>query len=127
MNPTSFLAQLWAPTLLAVALGIFVSRKYYLKTYRDLQKETLAVFLFGIVAISAGMAHINYHNSWTTFPEGVISFLGWGLLAKGLIFAIAPGFVDKAGDFEADSKLIPVAGALTLIVGTYLAWVGFFM
>lgn len=126
MNPTSLLAQLWAPTLLAVALGIFVSRKYYLKTYRDLQKETLAVLLFGMVTIPAGIAHIHYHNVWTTFPEGVISLLGWGLLVKGLVFAIAPGLVDKAGDFEADSKLVPIAGALILIAGTYLAWVGFF-
>lgn len=127
MHPTSFLAQLWGPAILAVGVGVFVSRKYYLKTYRDLQKETLAVLLFGIVAISAGITHINYHNVWRTFPEMVISFLGWGLLLKGFIFAIAPGLVDKAGDFEADSKLVPIAGVLMLIAGVYLSWIGFFI
>ncbi len=127
MNTTLFLAQLWGSAILAVGIGFFVSRKYYLKTYRDLQKETLAVLLFGLVAISAGIAHIHYHNVWNTLPEAVISFLGWGLLLKGLVFAIAPGLVDKAGDFEADSKLVPVAGALMLVMGVYLCWVGFFM
>lgn len=125
MNLTSFLAQLWGPTIFAVGLGVFVSRKYYIKTYRDLQKETLAVLLFGMVATSAGIAHIHFHNVWNTFPQMLISFFGWGLFVKGLLFAIVPGFVDKAGDFEADSKLIPVAGVLMLIVGAYLSWVGF--
>ena len=125
MNTTTLLAQLWGPTLLAVGLGILVSRKYYLKTYRDLQKETLAVLLFGMVTIPAGIDHIHVHSVWNTFAEIVVSLLGWGLLIKGLVFAIAPGLVDKAGDFEADSKLIPVAGALTLIAGAYLSWIGF--
>lgn len=127
MDTTLFLAQLWGPTILAVGVGVFVSRKYYLKTYRDLQKETLAVLLFGIVAMSSGIAHISYHNTWNTLPEIVISLLGWGLLLKGLAFTIAPGLVDKIGDFEADAKLVPIAGALMLIMGAYLSWVGFFM
>ncbi len=125
MNITFFLAQLWGPTLLAIGTGVFVSRKYYLKTYRDLQKETLAVLLFGMVAIPVGIAHIHAHNVWDTVPEAVISLLGWGTLLKGLLFAIAPGLVDKAGDFEANSKLVPVAGALMLVVGMYLSWFGF--
>lgn len=127
MNTTLFLAQLWGPTILAVGIGVFVSRKSYLKTYRDLQKETLAVLLFGMVAMSSGIAHITYHNVWGTFPEIVISLLGWGLLLKGLAFTIAPGLVDKVGDFEADAKLIPAAGVFMLIAGMYLSWVGFFM
>ncbi len=127
MNTTLLLAQMWGPTILAVGIGFFVSRKYYLKTYRDLQKETFALLVFGMVSIPAGIAHINYHNVWGTFPEIVISLLGWGLLLKGFLFAIAPGLVDRAGDFEADSKLVPIAGVLMLIAGIYLSWIGFFV
>lgn len=126
MYPTALFAQLWGPTLLAVASGVFASRKYYNKIYRDLQKEPFGLLLFGMIAIPGGIAHINYHTVWGTLPEIVITLLGWGLLLKGLVFAIAPGFVDKAGDFEADVKLIPIAGVLMTLMGLYLSWVGFF-
>ncbi len=126
MDTTRFLAQLWGPAILAVALGVFFSREYYVKIYRDLQKEALALLLFGMVAISAGIAHIHFHNVWGSFPEVIISFLGWALLLKGLVMAIFPKMVDMAGDYEAKSNLIPMAGGLMLIVGAYLTWVGFF-
>ncbi len=117
--------QLWGPVLLAVGLGFFTSRKHYLKIYRDLEKQSFAVFMFAIVAIAAGVAQIQAHNVWSTFPEIVVSILGWGLLIKGIIFAIAPRFVDQAADWEAKSKLVPLAGALMIVLGAYLTLTGF--
>lgn len=127
MDNTIFLSQMWGPAILAMGLGVFVSRKYYLRMYRELEKQTLALLLFGLVAISAGVAQISYHNYWETLPEIVISLLGWALLLKGFIVSIVPGVVDKVGDWKADSNLIPIAGAFMLIVGVYLSWVGYFM
>ncbi len=127
MNSTIFLAQIWGPVILAVGLGVFVSRNYYIKIYRDLEKETLSVLLFGMVAMSAGIAQILYHNVWDTFPEIVISILGWGLLLKGLAFAVVPKLVDMSGDWQVTSKLIVPAGGVMLILGAYLSWFGYFM
>lgn len=126
MDTTVLLAQMWGPAILAVGLGIFVSRKYYIRIYRELEKETLAVLLFGMAGIAAGLAQIQFHNRWDTFTEGLISFLGWALLIKGLIFAIAPRAVDQGGDWMVSSKLIASAGYLAIILGGYLSWVGFF-
>lgn len=125
MNTTMLLAQIWAPVLLAVGLGIFVSRKYYTRVYHDLQKETLAVLTFGMTAIAAAVIQIQMHNAWSTLPQIVISVLGWSLLLKGAALAIVPKLVDRGGDWTADSKLIPFVGAITLAVGAYLGWVGY--
>lgn len=128
MSTTTFLAQMWGPTLLAVGIGIFLSRDYYIKIYRDLEKETLAVLIFGMMAMAAGIAHIHFHNTWASLPEIVISFLGWGLLLKGILFATTPQLVDRMGDkWASNSALLALAGGLTLIVGVYLSWLGFFM
>ena len=121
-----FLAKLWGPAILAVGIGIFVSRSYYVKIYRDLEKDPLAVLLFGMVGMTAGIAHILTHNVWGSFIEGVVSFLGWALLVKGTLFVVAPNFVDKAGNYWVDKKLISFAGILTLIGGVYLSWVAYF-
>jgi hypothetical protein len=127
MDITIFLAQIWGPVILAVGIGVFTSRSYYLKVYRDLEKETLAVLLFAMFAIAVGTAQILIHNAWGTIPEAIISLLGWGLLIKGALFAIAPGYVDKSGNWwAARPNLFPIVGALTVLCGAYLIWFGFF-
>ena|SRR3989344_1965484 len=125
METTLFLAKLWGPAILAVGIGVFFSRSYYIKIYRDLEKDALAVLLFGMVAMTAGVAHILAHNVWGSFMECLISFLGWGLFVKGALFVIAPNVVDRAGNFWVNKKLIPVAGLLTLVAGIYLVWFGY--
>lgn len=127
MNSTTFLAQVWGPAVLAVGLGIFISRNYYIKIYKDLDKNTLAVLLFGIVMIVVGIIQVGMHNVWGSLSEVVLSLIGWGTLVKGFAFTIVPNLVAKAGDWEVHSGLVPAAGALTLIVGIYLTWVGYFM
>jgi hypothetical protein len=126
MSTTIFLAQLWGPVILAVGVGVFVSRNYYIKIYRDLEKDALAVLLFGMIAMTAGITHILAHNIWDTFPQIVISFLGWGLLIKGVLLIVVPKFVDRAGDTWVNFKLIPFAGGIMLLVGVYLSWIGYF-
>lgn len=125
MDATIFLAKMWGPAILAVGLGIFISRDYYMRIYRDLEKDALAVLVFGMVAISAGVAQVSLHNVWGTFPEIVMSLLGWGLFLKGLAFTIFPKLISKTGYWEAKANLIPLTGVFTLILGAYLCWFAF--
>jgi len=125
METTLFLAQIWGPVTLAVGIGIFVSRDYYIKIYRDLEKEKFAALVFGMIALAAGAAHIGAHNTWGTLPEIIISLLGWGLFAKGAVLTIAPKLADKAGDWTVKSKLVPSAGGFAVVMGLYLCWLGY--
>jgi hypothetical protein len=125
MELTQFLAQIWGPVILAIGLGIFVSPKYYSKVYHDLEREPLAILVFAMFAITFGVIHVTLHNVWNTFPEIIISLLGWGLLVKGLVFAIAPSVADMGGNWAARIKLMPAAGGILLIVGGYLSWIAY--
>lgn len=127
MDITTFLAQLWGPTLIAVGLGFFFSTKYYVSVYRDLEKESFAVLFFGMFAMAAGIAHILAHNIWGSLPQVVVSLLGWGLLLKGIICVTFPRFADRGGDWALNAKVVPAVGIITLIVGAYLSWVGYFV
>jgi hypothetical protein len=126
MDITMLLAKIWGPLIIAVGLGVFVSRNYYIKIYSDLEKEALAVLIFGMVGMAAGIAQVLAHNTWETVPQIIISLLGWGLLLKGAAFAITPQLVDKSGDWAVSAKLIPFAGGFMFLVGAYLSWVGYF-
>jgi hypothetical protein len=125
-NLTVFLAQLWGPAILAVGLGVFLSRRYYLKIYRELEKDSLAVLAFGLMAMAAGTAQVLFHNAWDSFAAGLVSFLGWATLAKGALFVVAPGLVDASGDYWASRKLVSLSGLLCLAGGAYLVWFGYF-
>ncbi|MBU1293060.1 hypothetical protein KJ819_03290 [Patescibacteria group bacterium] len=127
MDITLLLASLWGPALLLIGIGMFISRAYYTRIYRDLEKDTLAVFLIGMVMLVAGIAQVLFHSIWNTLPQIVISLLGWATLVKGAVFIVAPSFVDKAGDRWANMNLIPVAGALMLLIGGYVTWVAYFV
>lgn len=128
MELTTFLAQLWGPGLLAFGLGFFMSREYYVRVYKDLDKATLAVLVFGMAAIAAGLAQVTAHSVWNTLPEIVVSLLGWGLLAKGTVFAISPKTVDRAGNWWGrNPQMLSLAGAAMLLMGAYLSYVGYMM
>ena len=126
MEATIFLAELWGPAILAVGVGVFFSKEFYIKIYRDIDKNALAVLIFGMVAIVVGIVHVKFHNVWDTLPQIIISFLGWALLLKGIMFAVFPNIVNRAGYWEFKHKLVPVAGILMLIVRGYLSWIAYF-
>lgn len=122
---TVFLAAVWGPVILAVAIGIFASRRNYVHVYRDLEKAPLAVLLFGMVAMSVGIVQVLAHNMWGTLPEILVSLLGWGLLLKGAAFIVAPRFVDRSGDRAASSGLLNLVGTAMLVLGAYFTWLAY--
>lgn len=122
MDTTIFLAQLWGPIIFVIGLGIFTSRSFYAKIYHDLQKEPLAVLIFAMAGMAAGIIQVLSHNTWETLPQILISLLGWGLVLKAATFAVAPKFVDRSGDLAVQSKMLPVVGAVMLVAGAYLTY-----
>jgi hypothetical protein len=126
MDATMLLAQIWGPVMIAVGLGFFTSPAYYSKVYRDLEKAPFAVLFFGMFAIAAGILQLQVHTIWNTLPQIVITLLGWGLIVKGVICVTFPALADRGGDWALDAKVVPAAGAVILLLGAYLSWIGYF-
>lgn len=126
MDPvTIFIAKFAGPIILAVGVGVFFSRNYYVKVYRNLEQETLAVLMGGISILAGGIAIVLYHNKWDSLVAGIVSFIGWASIAKGIILISFPKTVDKFGDMVANSKLFPFVGTLATLCGAYLSYVAY--
>lgn len=125
MDITTYLASIWGPVMLAVALGVFMNAAYYRKVYRDLEQDTLAALVFGMLAMAIGIMQVQVHNLWDTVPQILVSLLGWAVLLKGAAFLLAPKLVDSMGDRWANMKLIPVAGTAMLLLGGYLTYIAY--
>lgn len=122
MEITTFLAQLWGPVILAIGVGIYVSRAFYTRIYTGLEKGSFSMLLFGMMTMTVGIVHVVYHNIWETLPQIVISLLGWGTLLKGVSFIILPDWVSMIGARLANMKFVPYAGVIMLLLGGYLTW-----
>lgn len=127
MDITLLLAQIWGPILMAIGLGFFMSRAYYMKVYRDLEKAPFAVLFFGMFAMAAGIAQVLAHNVWGNLPQSLVSLLGWGLLLKGVICVVLPKLADRGGDWALDARIVPAAGGIALLLGVYLTWISYFV
>jgi hypothetical protein len=55
-----------------------------------------------------------------------VSLLGWALLIKGVICTAFPSLADRGGDWALDARIVPAAGAVALVLGAYLSWIGYF-
>lgn len=114
------------PIILAVGLGVFVSRGYYIRIYRELEKETLTVLLFGMVAMSTGIAQIIFHNIWDTLPQIVVSLLDIRVqfLAEAVALTLFGGAIGIALGWGI-SFVINLTGVLQTSVSTSSVFLAF--
>jgi hypothetical protein len=128
MDPlTISLAKLIGPAVLAVGLGILCSKNYYAKAYRNLEKETIALLVSGLLALVIGIAIVGNHNVWDNPLAGFVSLIGWLSIAKGLLLIVFPKTVDKIGDTIAGSNILKIAAILYSLVGAYVTYIAFMM
>jgi hypothetical protein len=126
MDITLLLAQIWGPILFSIAIGLFVSRRFYVKVYKDIESEPLAALTFAIFSMALGVIHVKVHNLWATPEQTLISVLGWALLIKGFVFAIVPAVANKGGKWAARSELLSAGAGIVFALGLYLLWFGYF-
>lgn len=128
METTIFLAQIWGPVMLALGLGMLISRDRYLRMYRELGHKDFSILVFAMAAIAAGVVQIGAHNVWGSLPEVLISLFGWLLLVKGAALAIFPKLVGKvARCYTKNSAFVITGGVILLVIGAYLSYLGFLM
>lgn len=127
MEETMMLAGVWGPAMVAMGLGIFISRNHYIRVYREIEREPMAVLVFGIAAVVLGMWQINVHDVWDTFPEMLVSLLGWALLLKGLAAMIMPKWLDRGGNWVvSNQQMLSFVGGAVLLLGVYLTWFAYY-
>ncbi len=127
MNETTLLViQLAGPILLAMGLGFLLNQKMYMKVYSDFSKYPFSVVLAGMMSMIMGLLIVMNHNLWSTPLEVIVSVLGWGALVKGVAFMVIPTFYEKMGKIFANKLFFVVVSLISIVIGGYLTWVGFF-
>jgi uncharacterized membrane protein HdeD (DUF308 family) len=127
MENSLFIAQLFGPILVVVAVALLLNFKHYLKMLDELPKNNLLLYISGILSLLIGLLLILTHNTW----EGelyvyIITIFGWGALLKGIVLLIFPDWaIAQAKAWKKKAEKVKWIMWVYLLVGIYLSYMAF--
>ncbi len=123
-----FLAQVIGLFLVIVSLSSIVNRKIIIGAVEALSKNPAALYVSGIVALIFGLAVVIAHPIYAADWRIIITIVGWLAIFKGiarLFFTRQAALLIRK--ICKSSELLYALQIIALIVGAYLAYVGFFV
>lgn len=90
MELTMLLSRVFGPLLLIAAVAIITRRKEFMRAVSSAHNERFTQHVGGILAIFVGLLLINIHHDWSAPPAILISFFGWFILGKGILYIYFP-------------------------------------
>lgn len=92
MELSLFLAKAWGLLLPILCLAILRNQDRYLQMVKAVMTEPV-LFFSGMVALLIGIPHVLAHNIWIADWRGLVTLMGWLMVAKGVIRIFFPQMV----------------------------------
>jgi len=126
MTQSPFLAQLIGLSFLVLGLSITLAPNRIRKIGQEFMDSDALIFTSGILALVAGLAIVLNHNIWRFDWQGVITLIGWIATLAGISRLIAGNMMKPIGTAMLDRPiLIRIPGLFMVLLGGWLAYVGF--
>jgi phosphoglycerol transferase MdoB-like AlkP superfamily enzyme len=127
MNLSIFLAKIFSIYLVIVSIAILINKDVYLKAVREMVNDAGVMFLSAIITLILGILLITVHNLWVFDWRIVITLLGWLIFIKGAVRILFPKWIKPMTDKVMDNYVgFYITCVLSLIIGLYLGYYGFF-
>lgn len=125
MELSLFLAKVIGLVLILVSIGLLINKKNADLLF-SLYSHPEAVLLTGVLETFLGIMFVLNHNIWTPDFRGVLTFIGWMLLIRGLGRILFPSKVtNMLKKFKKTQSMFSILLVFVLLVGLYLAYSGF--
>jgi hypothetical protein len=126
MATSIFLAKIFGPYFIFVALGGLFNLKTYQKLLDDFCKSPALLYMGGIFALVSGLLVVAFHNVWVADWTVIITIFGWGAIIKGAWLIVFPGSVAKFTQvYHKKTTLLKTHLAIALALGIYLTAKGY--
>ncbi|MAG11754.1 MAG: hypothetical protein CMI52_03020 [Parcubacteria group bacterium] len=117
-----FLAKAWSLCFVIISLALLANKKT-VKTMMSFASNDAFLLGTGFLSLLIGILHVLSYNVWEADWRGVVTFLGWAVLAKGVIRLANPGFSKRMlKKFGKGDGLRPWL-FVSLVIGLYLGYV----
>lgn len=125
MELSLFLAKVMGLYLLAVGIALLLNQQAFKKYAEQVFRDPLLILFKTAVALIIGVLLINVHNVWVQDWRVVITIIGWTSFVIGLGM-IVPKTVMKWSKHMLNENVFSIASIVTIIIGAYLSYVGFY-
>ena len=112
------LAHAWGIFLFLICFGLLLNRKIFIDAMRKIDKSSL--LLAGFVLLGIGSAQVVGYEYWSISWKGLVTLLGWALLAKGIAIFFLPGYSDKFLKLATKDSVYTVFIVIGLVIGVFL-------
>lgn len=119
-----FLAKVLGVYLVVVCASVLMNRRRWAAMVERADSD-LQMYTSGAIIFLLGLVLVNLHNVWTADYRGVVTFLGWLTLFKGLVRLLWGHKAVSWGKSAFHSSWYTPLVAIFLVLGLWLANAGF--
>ena len=126
MENSLFLGSVLWPLIIVIWIGLLMNSDDYKKLIENFLKESLVVYISGIIFFIFGLLMVYSHNIWEWSWVVIITFLSWIILIKSAFLIINPKIFEAIlKKIKLSSMHIQIAGILYLILWTIISFFSF--
>jgi hypothetical protein len=123
MNTLTVLQEVMGAAFILVGLTT-LNKNYIKEVMNGLHDSKALTWLTGVITFLLGVITVAIYNVWSSDWHVIITIIGWLMLLKGAFITLLPNasmsFYRKIGS----STLVMVSGAVVVIIGLVLLYLG---
>lgn len=126
MDLSIFLAQLFGLYFIIAGTVILFRRKSLIPVVVEFGHDRALILVIALMELIGGLAIAIAHPMWTTDWQGLITLIGWWMIAESVLYLTMPytGIRRWIRMFNTNQWYV-AGGFLSIALGFYLAGVGF--
>ncbi|HVM21738.1 MAG TPA: hypothetical protein VM308_00355 [Sphingomicrobium sp.] len=115
--------RLAAMVLLLTCLSHIAAPNAWAELFRRIDSSgDLAGILYAAIHLPLGLMIVAFHDVWS-WPEIVVTLIGWALLLKGTLHLLIPSLARRSIALAADPKRYRLGGLLMLPLALAVGWI----
>ncbi len=121
-----FIARLIGPIFVVIGIGILLNHDHYAAMIAEAVRISTLIYLFGVLALAAGLAILNAYRAWTADWRVIVTVLGW-LMVIGVVVRIVLLRVTAtmATTIISGPTAMAITAVIVLVIGGYLSFEGY--
>ena len=121
MELTILLSKVFGIYYLVIGLLMVLRRGWFKSVVNAFMDAPALRFMMGIIMLFGGLFILVSHQDWSSFSSVFISFLGWAVTVKGLLYMnLSNNAAKKLAWMKSSNKYGWIVGLLALALGLYL-------
>jgi len=126
MERSRLIAKFIGPICIAGGVGMLFNTAVFKNMFERGLHDHLLIYLAGVIALTAGLSIVLFHNKWECNWTVIVTLFGWLAIIGGIVRMVAPQLVEQYGlQIIANSNFFVVDGWIAVLLGVLLSYFGY--